>query len=215
MRRISRSMLVALLAILVVGVAGSASASAAECPGTGSGVVLCSGGHVQEGTFVFTGTESGFEIAFPGWGKPSCTTAKATGQLLATKSSVEISSYIIEWSGCYLAGHATCTVNPVVFKGGGTGLKGLFANTNKVTLSPIAGRQLTEVSITGCEQEVLFKVTGDQICSLPSSTVEATTHQISCATSGSQLKSGTREVTLALTETFKLSSGKAFSLQQS
>ncbi|HEY2141659.1 MAG TPA: hypothetical protein VGG98_06335 [Solirubrobacteraceae bacterium] len=215
MRFINRSVFAALVAVLAMSVIGSASASAAECPGTGTGVVLCSGGHVQEGTFAFTGTESNFEIEFSGWGKPTCSTAKATGQLVATKGGVEIKSYVIEWSGCSLAGHPSCKVGPIVFKGNGTGLKGLFATTSKVTLSPMEGRQLTEVSIVGCEQEALFKVTGEQVCSLPNSTVEAATHQISCAVGGSKLKWGTKEAVLALTETFKLSSGKAFSFQQS
>jgi hypothetical protein len=215
MRFTYRGALVALTAVLAMSLGSVASASAAECPGSGEGVVLCSGGHVLEGTFPYTGTQTNFEITFVGWGAPTCTTAKSSGQLVAAKSSVEIKNLVVEWSSCSLAGHASCKVKPIVFGSKGTGLNGIFAGTGEVSLSAAEGELFAEVSITGCEQENVFKVKGHQVCSLPGSTTEAVTHTVSCTTGGSHLKWGAKEATLRSHEEFKLTSGKAFSLQKS
>jgi hypothetical protein len=195
-------------------VVGPASASAAECPGTGEGVVLCSGGHVLEGTVPFTGTQTYFELSLTGWGSPTCSTAKSTGDLVATSNSVEIKNLLIEWSNCKIAGRPSCKVAPILFGSKGTGLTGLITSTSGVTFSPSEGKQYAEIEVSVCEQEVELKVKGSQACSLPNSTVESVTHQVSCTASGSKLTWGDGAATLHSTEEFKLTSGKAFSLQR-
>jgi hypothetical protein len=103
--------------MLALSAVGTASASAAECPGTGEGVVLCSSGHVQEGTFAFTGKQIGTkELEIEGLGKEQCGSAKSTGELVATKSGVEVKDDVIEWPNCEVVGHAGCKVNPIILK---------------------------------------------------------------------------------------------------
>ncbi|HEY2141953.1 MAG TPA: hypothetical protein VGG98_07835 [Solirubrobacteraceae bacterium] len=222
MRLISRGAFVALAVVLLAGVVGSASASAAECPGTGSGVALCSGGHVQEGTFAFTGKQNrSYTLEPEGLGKWTCESGGGSkGQFVATKGKVEITGLVIRTADCHLAG-TTCTVKPVIFDGGnptgsGPGLGGVLPNAGAVTLSsPAKGEPFTELITTNCVQAGTLKIKGKQVCSLPSSTVEASTHQLTCDASGSKLATGSRSVFVTLGETIELSPGKVFSLQQS
>jgi hypothetical protein len=213
MRFINRSMLVALLALSVTGSVAAGSASASECPGTGEGVVLCSGGHVQEGTFAFTGASTSGSFNVVGIMSIQCGSATSKGQFVATKSGVEITDYVIERPGCQLVGHAGCKVKPLIF-GLGSGLKGVLASSSEIKLSPMTGEQFSEVSVSGCEQEYQAKVTGSQKCKLPASTAEATTHEVNCAISESSLRAGSHSVELGLVEKIKLTSGKSFSLQR-
>ncbi|HEY2141691.1 MAG TPA: hypothetical protein VGG98_06495 [Solirubrobacteraceae bacterium] len=210
-------MFAALLAVLAMSAIGAASASASECPGTGEGVVLCSGGHVLEGTFAFTGSKkasTGAKFNVVGIVSLQCEGQTSKGQLVATKTHVEMTNLVIERPGCKLEGHATCKVKPLVF-GISPGLKGVLSSTSEISLSPMTGELFSEVSITQCEQEYSAKVTGQQKCKLAKSTAEAVTHEEVCASSESRLKAGTRIVELEFTEEIKLSSGQSFSLQRS
>lgn len=209
-----RKLLTVLVAVLAVAAAGAASASAAECPGTGSGVVLCGGGHVQEGIFAFTGKSASGEkrIEIQHLESFTCGSSSSSGQFAATKTNVEITKLVTTWSKCSFPG---CTVKPIVL-GQGEGLKGLLSGTVAVTLSPITGTLFTEVSISECEQAGAPKVTGSLTCSLHGSTVEAVAHTETCEPSGSKLFTTTgHPVTLTFNEEIRLTSGKEFSLKKS
>jgi hypothetical protein len=217
MRKNYKAVLIGLLVVLAVSVAASASASAAECPGTGSGVVLCSGGHVLEGTIPFTGKKkpgSGSEYEVEGVMKIVCTGSTSKGNYVATKTGVEVTDLVIENPGCSLSGHPTCTVKPLVF-GLGSGLKGALASPEQITLSAMGEASFSEISVTGCEQAYTKKVTGTQKCSLPKSTTEAAKHEVVCEVPGGELFAGTKKVHIAFTEEIALASGKQFSLQKS
>jgi len=200
----------------------TASASAAECPGTGEGIELCSGGHVMEGTFAFTGKEvvgpeKRFELV--GIMSLTCHSATSKGELVASKGKLEIIHDSGEWVGCQLVNHASCKVKPITF-GPGAGLKGAIASAGEIDelkLSPAEGERkpFAEFGVTGCEQELSGKVTGTQTCKLPHSIrSEAAKHELECNSGELALKYGNRQVVVAIRETIELSSGKAFSLQQ-
>ncbi len=210
---------VTIIAIFAVAALGTASASAAECPGTGEGVVLCSGGHVLEGTIPFTGkatpSEHRFEVA--GVLTVGCEKFTSKGQFLATNASVNISQEYIEWSGCKLLGHSACKVKPLTF-GVGSGLHGVVGLVGTLAETTVAAAEsrlpVAQLSITGCEQEYEGRVTGTQKCELPNATSEATKHGLSCLAQGSELKVNGRAATLTDGEEIALSGGQAFSLQR-
>ena len=209
-----RTLGVALIAIFAVAVGASASAAAAECPGTGEGVALCSGGHELEGTFAFTGKSVGAkQVEVGGLAGPTCTASKASGQLVATKGSVEVADLSSEWSKCSITGEASCKVKPIVLGEDG-GFSSVLANPGELTLSRLTGNPFAVVSISGCLKSTEWTVRGIQRCKLPSSTVEALAHEILCQKSGSELKVGAKAASLESEEEITLVSGKEFSLQK-
>ncbi len=222
MRGTHRAALMAVLMALALGVGASASASAAECPGTGSGVALCSGGHVQLGSFPFTstwkiGTTKIFSIQ--GIMSLSCTNGSGHGEFVTSAGKVEIKKYASEWTGCSVPGAPSCHVAPIVFGVSG-GLKGLFAIAGEafeIKLSPSEGETKTyaEFSVTGCEQERGGKVKGTHKCQMPHSvTTEAVAHELNCAGSGSSLTFEGTPVTVTVAEELSLTSGHLYSIQR-
>jgi hypothetical protein len=208
----------ALLAVLALSGLSVASASASECPGSGEGVELCSEGHALEGTFAISNkTKSGGSIYIEGIMSLQCSTTKSKGQIVAGKGRVEITSDVIEWTGCSLSGHAGCKVKAMIL-GMGPGLHGgisLVGEIGEVTLATSEEKQpFTEVSVTGCEQEYEGKVLGTQKCKLARVTTEAVGHEVSCTGSESRLKLRTRTVELEFHEEIQLSSGVKFSVQR-
>jgi hypothetical protein len=210
-----------LVAAIALGAVAAASASAAECPGTGEGVELCSGGHVLEGTFEFvgkhkTGTTAQFKIE--AIMSLECTNTTSKGKLVATPGKVEVTGQSMEWTPCPFIGHAGCKVNPLKFGSGTGGLHGAWTNKgefDEVALSSTGKAPFGEISITGCEQELEGKITGVQKCAFPSGIAsEATSHVETCEPHGSELKYGTKIFELRNTEEISLTSGKAFSLQK-
>jgi hypothetical protein len=209
--------LMLLLGALVLSAVGPASASAAECPGTGTGVVLCSGGHVQEGTFGFTAKAKKLSVNSNAIGTIECTgSTGGSGQFVATKSTVEMTKLIIEWGGCTLPG-TTCTVQPIVI-GVGLGLHGamtLAGKLGEVTLSTATERtEFAKIKITGCTQAIEGKITGTQVLQLPLSTSEATIQSAQAGVSHLSAFGGKAVIVLFNGE-LELSSGKAFSFQKS
>jgi hypothetical protein len=214
MKSIIRTVLFGGLLMLALSGIATASASAAECPGTGEGVVLCSGGHVQEGTFAFTGKKTvgnNSEYEVQGIMKIFCGISTSKGQFVATKGHVEITNLVIDNPSCYLTG-TSCKVKPLIF-GIAPGLKGVLTGTTEIELSPMSGTQFAEISVSECEHEYQAKVTGSQKCQLALSTIEAVTHEEICTASGSKLHAGTKQVVIEFAEEIKLSSGAKFSLQ--
>jgi hypothetical protein len=194
----------------------TASASAAECPGTGEGLELCSGGHTLEGTFEFTGKAAGAKFKIESIGSYECAGIKSKGKFTTAPGKVEVTGQSMEWLSCHV--NPTCQFHPLVF-GGGAGLHGIWANkagTDEITLSTVGTAPFGELLVTGCEQEMEGKITGAQKCKLPHATTEAATHEVVCEFSGSELqyKPGFRRFYMQVSEEVKLSSGKAFSLQQ-
>jgi hypothetical protein len=227
MRSMRRMVVVALAAVCVVGAVASASASAAECPGTGEGVALCSGGHALEGSFAFTGKMApgaGAWIEVTGFGRIPCSST-STGTLVAGKGKLEVTGLVLHWTGCkVLTAETTCQVKQILWDGyqglgTGPGLSGLVANTNEVTLSSTSpNHQLTTNYIEGkagktCLLAGEYVITGKQTCALPNSTVESLAHILECKTTGSKLTWAGKSMQMWTEEELQLSSGKTYSLQ--
>jgi hypothetical protein len=171
-----------------------------------------------------------------------CKTATNTGQfdkengaLTDNGKSVEISDLVITFKECKVTNSATTEANcvvtePIEANGGPTkdGIDGILGSPTEVAFSPSEGTIFANIVIknngtkvcsvkTGAEGS---NVTGKQKCTLPGSETEAVTHEVVCATSGSELKFGATENTAVfeLTENVTLSGaelGKEFSLVKS
>jgi hypothetical protein len=205
MRFTFRCMPAALLAAIALAGLVSGSASAAECPHPAKGFALCSGGKLQEGTFAFAGKNLGSVTLEEAGGliKPiTCTGETSKGQFVGTKSSLEVTGAYVELKGCSLEEHG-CKVNSGSFFGGqpgviildggvgtgtGPGLKGVLStdveNHSRVTWSATSGSGFTDIFVSGCLQAGEMKVTGQQRCELPGSTIEALTHKAECMKTG-------------------------------
>jgi hypothetical protein len=230
---------VALSALCVVGAVASASASAAECPGTveGGGIALCSGGHEQKGTFAFTGAQKAGTFSDPfnlvGGGIPL--TVSCNGLVKLSKGSFVASSGKLEISGLYLnygectasSDEADCevaagaiTVDGAEGAGTGPGLSASLASTAEVTLlGGGASRKWTKFVVRSkpghaCTSSRRAEIRGVATCGLPESTVEAVTHILKCEFGKSALTNSGLQAGFELTGELKLSSGKAWSLQK-
>lgn len=215
MRFIPRTALVALVAALTVGAlaAGSAAASAAECPGTGSGVALCSGKHALEGTFAFTGkytSGTALKLEVPDFPYIYCDSTASTGQFVASKGRLEMSGTAIEWSQCEPSlDQGSCEVKPLSF----TGSAATLLNTSEVML-PLAGKLIIKGRPGNtCELAGEYALKGEQKCKLPGSTLEALAHRRECLPTGSTMKFAGKAAHLEFTEEISLSPSKEFSLQ--
>jgi hypothetical protein len=240
----SRSVFVVLVAVFAMSVAGVASASAAECPGTveGGGIALCSEGHEQRGSFAFSGEQrSGSlqKIFEPSNSVPveigcSSRTKLSKGTLVASSGGkLEISGLHLEYGQCGLisADKTTCelTKSTILVDGGegtgtGPGLSASFASTAEVTL--LGGGtlhnwtviKLRSVEGKTCASSWEAKARGSVKCTLPESTIEAVTHILTCENTkvDGQLFNGVNSEPLGyyLTAEVKLASGKKWSLQK-
>jgi hypothetical protein len=232
-------MLVALMAMLAVGAVASASASAAECPGTveGGGIALCSGGHEQKGTFAFTGVQKSETFSDPfnleGGGIPLTVSCGALvklskGSFVASSGKLEISGLYLNYGECTVSSdEAECevathaiTVDGAEGVGTGSGLSASLASTAEVTLlGGGASRKWTRFVVKSkpghtCSSSRTELPRGQVTCGLPESTVEAVTHVLKCQFGKSELTSSGLAVGFELTGELKLSSGKAWSLQK-
>jgi hypothetical protein len=239
MRSMCRTVVVALSAVCVVGAVASASASAAECPGTveGGGIALCSGGHEQKGTFAFTGVQKSESYSDPfnleGGGIPltvSCNglVKLSKGSFVATSGKLEISGLYLSYGECGVSSDETdcevtthaITVDGAEGAGTGPGLSASLASTAEVTLlGGGTSRKWTKFVVRGkpghaCTTSRTETPRGQVTCGLPESTVEAVTHILKCEFGNSALTSSGLQVGFALTGELKLSSGKAWSLQK-
>jgi hypothetical protein len=239
MRSMFRSVLVALMAVFAVGAVASASASAAECPGTveGGGIALCSGGHEQKGTFAFTGVQKSGTFSDPfnlvGGGIPLTVSCGALvklskGSFIASSGKLEISGLYLNYSGCTVSSDevdcevaaGAITVDGAEGAGTGPGLSASLASTAEVTLlGGGTSRKWTKFVVRGkpghaCTTSRTETPRGQVTCGLPESTVEAVTHILKCEFGKSELTSSGLQVGFELTGELKLSSGKAWSLQK-
>jgi hypothetical protein len=213
MKYASRVVVLALGAALALCALGTGSALASECPGTGTGLELCSEGHALTGTFEFTGKGGPAIAGIESIGTWNCATTTSKGKFVAAVGTVEVAGQTMEWH-CALSG---CKFNPLRFGTGTGGLHGAWGSKgeyDQITLAAASGSPFGELSITECEQERNNKITGEQSCQLRNPKVEATSHTVECLASGGALKAGTKRFTMEGSETVSLASGKAFSLQQ-
>jgi hypothetical protein len=234
MRSTCKTAVVALLAVLSVGAIASASASAAECPGTveGGGIALCSGGHEQKGSFAFSGQkQSGTTMRLYISEYQSyieCEKSELSkGSFVAATGKLEISGLYVELSHCVVSGEPTlCEVSPILIdgsegKGTGPGLAATLKSTGEVTLHPGTGTRWGVIHIKSapgrlCTMAAISgsSLTGEQKCALPGSTIEAVKHVLECRISGSKLKIAGHVGELELTAEIGLTSGNKWSLQQ-
>ena len=229
MRSTSKTMIVAMLAVLATSALASASASASECPSTekGGDVGLCIEGKEQRGlepAFVAekaAGTEMEMQHGAGGV-VIRCTQAKSKAGVFDTTdlANLELDAQSIEFAGCEAVSSPTkCEVLPFALDGDGHGLDGAFAgeNTEGVTLKAAEGSTLGRVTIRSKAGQVCgfalnkSPVTGTAPCTLQHSTTDALGHELAC---NSQLGTWTLVVTEKL-ELAEPNRGKKWSIQRS
>jgi hypothetical protein len=218
--RCLRTVLVALLATLSLGVLASASASASECPsGVKDGdVALCSGGHEQSGLFAFTATKKvatrqNFTVAKTGISF-ECTASADKGNFEAGGSGLHVANLAIEYSACTIPNPQHCAIagGKITFEH----LKATIETPSGLTLRS-EGTQWGTISIESSGGTCLFanpaaKVKGAQKCDLPNSTLEAATHELRCEEAGSELTFGGNPMKQEVTQIMTLAPMKEWSL---
>jgi hypothetical protein len=194
MRKI-RMLLASMLAMFAIGAVASASASAAGCTAeVGAQCLEFLGELTAEEKFEVLGANSALTVA--AIGTVLCNDVHAENALLleVTGKPVAVDKLVLNFSGeCKLDGHATCKVTePIKTVAIGGTLGTIAAGTATATFKPEAGTEFAKVTISGCEQEAIIKVTGEQLCKVPAITTEAVEHELTCAASESNLKDGTK-----------------------
>jgi hypothetical protein len=211
---------------LLMSVAGSAPAAAAECGGTveHGAFALCVEGSEQLGETAFTtqkkaATPNRFDIV--SWVEPTCSGESGKGHFKATVSALELSGFVMTYSGCTVPAPAHCAIKPLILDGGGgtgtgPGVAGLLHSSSEILLGA-AERTFTTLHIFSeggtCGVSGNPVIVGAEKCLLPESTVEAVEHTVECKPTGSTLE--WREVgpaEMLLTQQLKLASGKKWSL---
>jgi hypothetical protein len=188
-------LLISVLAVLAICVVASASASAAACTAeVGAQCLEFLGELTPEATFEVLGAKSSLTLV--GIFSVLCNDFHAENVLLLEVAGKPIAfdKLALTFSGgCKVAGHATCKVaEPITTVAIGGTLGTIAAGTATATFKPEAGTEFAKVTISGCEQEAVIKVTGEQLCKVPAITTQAVEHEITCAASESNLKDGTK-----------------------
>jgi hypothetical protein len=220
-----------------------ASASAAECPGTveGGGVVLCSEGHEQIGTFAFTGQQKAGTPMTVFHRETSENLVMTCGSAKLSKGSfigesggkLKISGLYIEYGECRVKEPISCVVKSSIIVDGGTGTgtgPGLGASLKNASEVKLVGddnelqeenTRWTTYNVTSksgetCPNTSERRVKGSATCMLPESTVEAVTHVVKCENKpeDDRLYDAGYHAEFELTAEVKLTSGKKWSLQK-
>lgn len=202
------ALVVAMLACTAVTAVTSAAASAATCVASAKGVCIenLAGELVEEvligGAGLVNQKEAGTKnilISKNPAVSIECTTSailELSGEqgIVIDETAAEgllALSFIIDFSGCKVVGHANCTVANVStldIVGSSNGLEGTALDLN---FSPEAGTTFAEVHITGCEQEAIIKVKVaaekaiGQLCTLLEEETEKAVALIQCLQAGS------------------------------
>jgi hypothetical protein len=224
MRSTYRKALALPVVILAMSAIGVASASAAECPGTGEGVALCVEGKKQTTNAPFVaekkaGTEGHMYIEGEGWGF-ECKKAAVSGEFNATGLSLAIEKTTIAYSECKVnssvKNEEKCQIKSFTAE-----ISGSFIGheTGSVVFTGSkSGETWAEITVTGAGCTIVITkapITGKQTCRLPAVGTELVTHEFQCGSEGSNLKFEGRSFGLQLTESMKLVSAKSWSLQRS
>jgi uncharacterized cupredoxin-like copper-binding protein len=223
MRSISRSVFAALIAVLAMGVVGSASASAAECHGATKKVTaLCVTEEAQFGRFELKATHTpatNITLSVSGGLTIACSGVSSTGSFNATKEALAAEKLIAKLTGCEVpAFKASCEVDNGQITS--RAIQGAFTGTTSIKLT--AEKEIlayvTVKSTAGHTCGVAVEnapLTGTQTCELPNSTTEAVAHKMSCNVTGSNLKWLGKTATLEVSQEVKLAAPlteKAWSL---
>jgi len=213
-----RLLLVTMLAALAVGALASASASAAECVTLTEATCLA----VLTATKVTellteeefldhkkAGSTSKLTVA--GIGSVVCNKAESSGKLDETETGILILKLVITFSeGCKLEGHASCKITEPIVTSAIGGTFTTAAGVGTATFKPEVGEEFAKVTIAGCEQEAIIKVTGSQKCKSTGIETEGETHELVCLPTESSLKDGTKTAEFELTDIIELESKKPF-----
>jgi hypothetical protein len=211
-----RMLLASVLALLAVGAVASASASAAACAAqTGSVCQSVAGELTLEAKYLVLAQTASSKLKVEGIGTVLCTKIQGayTGDEVE-KSAGLVLKLVLKFSVCSLEGHAACKVTEpietVSIKGE---IPAFTGTTGKVTFAPEAGTEFAKVTISGCEQEAIIKVTGTQGAALPTVTTEAVEHEVNAAATESNLKDGAKLATFETSAKTELESLKAWALK--
>ncbi len=233
MRLISRGALLALGAVLAMSLAGVASASAAECPGTveGGGIALCSEGHELHGTFAFSAKRVPGSAYLVPFGYSEDPYEVTCGSVNLSKGSFEalsggklnVAGLYIEYGGCAVPTPEHCEIanGKILVDGGegtgsGPGLSAAVTSTSTLTLVGGGKKELwTDYVIRSfngtCAGASENQVKGSAKCKLAESEREAVTHVFTCE--AAELKDIGR-ARFSLMIEVQLASGKPWSLQK-
>jgi hypothetical protein len=220
-----RLLFAAMLAVFAVTAVASASASAEACPHEGAETTLCIGGNrAAAGSYGFEGTLLGAESSLLEVASIplhiQCSHVVTTGTLDQTAPAlgdVNVLVATLVFTECtILPPHEACTVKqPIEVKP----LEGLVLEESSVfdvNFKP-AGTEFVALIISNCGVlNGTYKVTGEQLCTLPGSETEATEHTLECPHTGSNLlvaeKAGTFELKPLTYKLTGAEAGKAFSV---
>lgn len=207
-----RLIVIGAFAVLVLGATQAASASAAACASLAKAGCISQEGELQA-TLPVTGAKkagTGSELEVAEIGKIECTAAATSATLEETETEGVLAlPFHIVFTGCKLAGHANCEVlDPVKLTNGTVetlGIKGkiesIAANVGKVTFEPeVAAGEFAVVEVVNCTQAVTIKVKGTQECKVQKVETQEKAHELTCATTESKLKDGTKLAVFSLTE---------------
>jgi hypothetical protein len=134
----------------------------------------------------FSGTPFGFAVHF------LCGRLTVSGEL----RSAGTGSGTLELNSCTVTKPANCSLKtPILMKARWT-LVGPSPGV-ELELGPEVGEELVTLTLEGasCSLKEPFTISGTQTCALPESEVEASAHEVLCATTGSRLKMGGKAMT--------------------
>jgi hypothetical protein len=195
----------------ILGLATTVStATAAECISKVGAQCLSVEAPLTE-TAKFTGTkraETVSRLAIEGLGTLECSSMTDEGTFDETEAGVVSLGEVAKWTGCKLAGHASCKVAEPITTKAFSGTLTIKEGIGTATFKPEAGEEWATVIISGCEQEAIVKMAGTQKCSSPAVETEAVEHELVCLPSGSSLKFGAKHAEFTLTGLGLLASGK-------
>jgi hypothetical protein len=186
-----RTLLLTLFVLMSLGALASASASAAACvTKVGAQCLNFLGVLTETEEMKFEGANA--DLLVEGIGVILC--AKATGLFIAdeTETGVLILKLVLVFSECKLDEHAACVVKEPIETKPISGTLAISGTTGTATFKPEAGEEFATVTITGCEQEAIIKVTGTQGAALPTITTEAVEHATEALAAESKLKDGAK-----------------------
>ncbi|HEY2142656.1 MAG TPA: hypothetical protein VGG98_11435 [Solirubrobacteraceae bacterium] len=224
-----RIVLAALLAAMAFGTIASASASAAECPGTETGkVALCIEGKKTVGEVPFTAKANfGAVLTIEGGIAIKCGKVSSKGTFLpvASNAAIKVSKLTVEFTSCTMSAPANCRVKEPFT------LEKLSGEATETTFTFFPAENQTRFgvltiinsggtcAIGGADAVTTegHKTSLGPVCTLSKVTEESAEHEANCPGSKSHLEINAAPAELELPENIALSGaylGKKWSIQK-
>jgi hypothetical protein len=143
-------------------------------------------------------------------GSLECEKDDTTGVIVQEEPLVKAvfsrSSVLAFSGGCKLAGHATCKISEPITT---ANLEGTVFDEMPIKFglvkTEVPGATIATITITGCEQEAIIKITGEDLGTGIESESYKAVHQGQSTAAGSELKDGTKQAFFVVTQEVELS----------